>query len=68
MNLVASVVSLSLLFGIGLCGVVVAASSPSGAFAGLGILFVAVLFGTTGIQIVNARRHEHPKPGHGRVR
>lgn len=67
MNLVASVVSLSLLFGVGLCGVAVAASSPAAFFAGLGILFVGVLFGVVVILITNARRHAHPKPGHGRV-
>jgi len=67
MNLVASVVLVALLFGVGLCGVAVAASSPAGFFAGLGILFVGVLFGVVVILIANARRHDHPKAGHGRV-
>lgn len=67
MNIVASVVLLTLLFGVGLCGVAVAASSPAAFFAGLGILFVGVLFGTVVILIANARRHDHRKRGHGRV-
>jgi len=69
MHLVRSLVLLSLLVVVGLCGVGVVTPyyGPATFFAGLAVLFVGVLFGVVVILIANARRHAHPKPGHGRL-
>lgn len=69
MNIERSLVLLTGLFAVGLCGVVgmVPPDDPALLFAGVGILFTGVLVGVVVILIANASRHKHPDPGHGRV-
>ena len=68
MHIERSVVLLSLLFGVGLCGVVALTppNDPATFFAGVAVLFTGVLVGTVVILIANARRFAHSTPGHGR--